>query len=176
MSQMNSTLTRPSSKKNSTAIRHHKGGSFAGKTLSSGIVNYCIHGQAGKINDVSLASPQIIGAIKVGLPIQELRDLQASLDVQMENLYPILGISKATFHRRQVEGRLDQAESDRVVRFAKLMGKAIKVLESEENARKWLNSPQFGLGGAVPLQYAETELGAREVENLLGRIEYGVYS
>ena len=33
-----------------------------------------------------------------------------------------------------------------------------------------------GLGGAIPLEYAETEVGAREVENLLGRIEYGVYS
>jgi uncharacterized protein (DUF2384 family) len=39
-----------------------------------------------------------------------------------------------------------------------------------------LRSPQIGLGGAVPLAYAETELGAREVEDLLGRIEYGVYS
>ena len=56
------------------------------------------------------------------------------------------------------------------------MGKAVEVMESEENARKWLASPQAGLGGAVPLEYAETEVGAREVEDLLGRIEYGVYS
>ena len=41
---------------------------------------------------------------------------------------------------------------------------------------KLVNSPQVGLGGAVPLDYAETELGAREVEDLLSRIEYGVYS
>ena len=68
------------------------------------------------------------------------------------------------------------SESDRVVRFARLMGKAIKVMESEEAARKWLNSPQVGLGGALPLEYAATEVGAREVENLLSRIEYGVYS
>jgi putative toxin-antitoxin system antitoxin component (TIGR02293 family) len=63
-----------------------------------------------------------------------------------------------------------------VVRFARLMGKAVTVLESEDNARQWLTSPQFGLGGAVPLDYADTEVGAREVEDLLGRIEYGVYS
>jgi putative toxin-antitoxin system antitoxin component (TIGR02293 family) len=56
------------------------------------------------------------------------------------------------------------------------MGKAIEVMESEEDARRWLTSPQFGLGGVVPLAYAETEVGAREVEDLLGRIEYGVYS
>ena len=94
----------------------------------------------------------------------------------MDKLFPMLGISKATLHRRKAEGRLDQAESDRVVRFAKLMGKAVEVMESEENARHWLAAPQFGLGGAVPLEYAETEVGAREVEDLLGRIEHGVYS
>ena len=56
------------------------------------------------------------------------------------------------------------------------MGKAVEVMESEEHARQWLASPQVGLGGEVPLEYAETEVGAREVEDLLGRIEYGVYS
>lgn len=58
----------------------------------------------------------------------------------------------------------------------RLMEKALKVFGSIKEAREWLNSSQFGLGGAVPLAYAGTETGAREVENLLGRIEYGVYS
>jgi putative toxin-antitoxin system antitoxin component (TIGR02293 family) len=88
----------------------------------------------------------------------------------------MLGISKATLHRRKAAGRLDPAESDRVVRYARLMGRAIEVLESVESARQWLNAPQVGLGGAIPLEYAETEVGAREVEDLLGRIEFGVYS
>jgi putative toxin-antitoxin system antitoxin component (TIGR02293 family) len=56
------------------------------------------------------------------------------------------------------------------------MGRAVELLESEHHARRWLASPQFGLAGSVPLQFADTEVGAREVENLLGRIEYGVYS
>jgi len=121
-------------------------------------------------------TPRLIEVLQVGLPVQELNELQATLEVPMEKLVPMLGISKATLHRRKAEGKLDPAESDRVVRFARLMGKAVEVLESEENARQWLTSPQFGLGGAVPLEYAETEVGAREVEDLLGRIEYGTYS
>lgn len=94
----------------------------------------------------------------------------------MEKLVPLLGISKATLHRRKATGRLDPAESDRLVRFARLLGQAAFVMESVENGRRWLLSPQMGLGGAVPLEFAETEVGAREVENLLGRIEHGVYS
>jgi putative toxin-antitoxin system antitoxin component (TIGR02293 family) len=87
-----------------------------------------------------------------------------------------IGLSRATFHRRKAAGRLTADESDKVVRFAQLLGLANKVLENEDDARRWLTSPQFGLGGAVPLNYARTEVGAREVEDLLNRIEYGVYS
>lgn len=108
--------------------------------------------------------------------MEELEVLRSSLDLPMDRLAPMLGISKATLHRRKAAGRLDPSESDRVVRFARLTGKAIDILESLQSARSWLTSPQFGLGGAIPLEYAETEVGAREVEDLLGRIEYGVFS
>ena len=118
----------------------------------------------------------MIERVRDGLPVQELDALQESLDVPMDMLAFRLGISKATLHRRKAQGRLGPAESERVVRFARLIGKAVKVFGNIEAARRWLSSPQFGLGGAVPLDYADTEIGAREVENLLGRIEYGVYS
>ncbi|HEY1233276.1 MAG TPA: antitoxin Xre/MbcA/ParS toxin-binding domain-containing protein [Candidatus Binatia bacterium] len=123
-----------------------------------------------------LAPAKIVEQIQDGLPVQELEALRNSLGLPMEKLASKLGISNATLHRRKARGRLAPAESDRVVRLARLIGKAAKVLGGIEAARQWLNSPQFGLGGAVPLDYAETEIGAREVENLLGRIEYGVYS
>ena len=174
---MSDTLTKQSSKKSSgTVVVHRKGGQGGVKKAGGGVVSYCVHGATGKITASDFTPSKLIEVLRIGLPVQELHDLQASLAVPMEKLFPMLGISKATLHRRKAGGRLGQAESDRVVRFARLMGKAVEVLESEENARQWLTAPQFGLGGAVPLEYAETEVGAREVEDLLGRIEYGVYS
>jgi putative toxin-antitoxin system antitoxin component (TIGR02293 family) len=119
---------------------------------------------------------QLIRKLRAGLPVQELDTLREGLDLPMERLVPLLGLSKATMHRRKLTGKLDLSESDKVVRFARLLGLALRTLESIENARAWLASPQVGLGGAIPLEYAETEVGAREVEDLLGRIEYGVYS
>lgn len=131
---------------------------------------------AGKSGSWILAPATMIEQVRGGLPVQELEALRDSLNVPMEKLASKLGISNATLHRRKAQGRLGPAESDRVVRLARLVGKTAKVFGGIEAARQWLNSPQFGLGGAVPLDYAETEIGAREVENLLGRIEYGVYS
>lgn len=146
------------------------------KPQAGGVVYSCIHGPSGKGSVPVLTASILIESLKTGLSVNELEALRSSLGLPMDRLAPMLGISKATLHRRKLAGRLDSAESDRVLRFARLMGTAIEVLETEENARSWLASSQYGLGGAVPLEYAETEVGAREVENLLGRIEHGVYS
>jgi putative toxin-antitoxin system antitoxin component (TIGR02293 family) len=71
---------------------------------------------------------------------------------------------------------LSPDESDKVMRLSRLLEHAKKVFGDVDKARAWLKHPQYGLGGAVPLDYAETEIGAREVDNLLGRIEYSVYT
>lgn len=144
--------------------------------MGGGVVHSCIHGPTGKAAAREVTPSRLIDSLKAGLVVQELEVLRSFLDLPMDRLAPMLGISKATLHRRKASGRLDPAESDRVVRFARLVGKSVEVMESGANARQWLTSPQFGLGGAVPLEYAVTEVGAREVEDLLGRIEHGVYS
>ncbi|MBI1901667.1 MAG: DUF2384 domain-containing protein [Planctomycetia bacterium] len=65
-------------------------------------------------------------------------------------------------------------ESER--RFALLLNKAAVLFEGNvEAARKWLSSPCKGLAGRSPMEMAETEVGAREVEDLIGRLEHGVF-
>jgi len=142
----------------------------------AGIVTFSVHGPSAKAAAKQFTPSKVIESLKAGLPVQELDDLRRDLDLPMGELVPMLGISKATFHRRKATGKLDVAESDRVVRFARLLGLAASVMESIDAGRRWIRSPQVGLGGAIPLEYAATEVGAREVENLLGRIEHGVYS
>lgn len=125
--------------------------------------------------DVSVL--QQVKIIEAGLRESELTDLQASLDLPSERLFSLVGLSKATFHRKKTAGtNLNSLVSERVLRFARLLSKAITVFGRKDEANKWLNSPQFGLGGEVPLDFAKSEVGVREVENLLGRIEYGVYT
>jgi putative toxin-antitoxin system antitoxin component (TIGR02293 family) len=174
---MNKPLEKQPVKKRSGATAvHRKGREWSAGNSGEGVVSYCLHESAGSAFVSDYTPSRLVDALRVGLPVEELDALRASLNVPMDKLGMILGISKATLHRRKAAGKLDPAESDRVVRFARLMGKAVEVFESEENARRWLNSPQVGLGGAVPLEYAGSEVGAREVEDLLGRIDYGVYS
>jgi putative toxin-antitoxin system antitoxin component (TIGR02293 family) len=105
-----------------------------------------------------------------------LETLQSTIDLPFEQLAAKLAISRSTLQRRKAAGRLSPDESDKVVRLSRLLEHATKVFGDIERARAWLKFPQRGLGGAVPLDYAETEVGAREVDNLLGRIEYSVYT
>ena len=118
----------------------------------------------------------LIEQVRRGLPIAELTALQSGLQVPLELLASKLAISRATLQRRKASGKLSPDESDKLLRFSRLLSQATEVFGDATKAREWLKLPQRGLGGAVPLEYAETEIGAREVENLLGRIDYGVYA
>jgi len=119
---------------------------------------------------------ELIRRIQKGLRFSELQALQNKIDIPLEQLAGKLSISRSTLQRRKTAGRLSSDESGKVMRFSQLLEHATKVFGNVDRARGWLKHPQRGLGGAVPLDYAETEIGAREVDRLLGRIDYGVYS
>ena len=117
-----------------------------------------------------------IQEIRNGLPVEAFFQLQEKLGVGTTQLAEVVGIPVRTLQRRKNEGRLTKDESDRLDRVRKLMGQATEVFESETAARAWLSRAQIGLAGFVPLELADTGAGIREVENLLGRIDYGVYA
>lgn len=168
--QIKETKTRKKSQsppRGKSAIPVHKTG---------GLVRAYLRPATGRGASDSLSTSRVAERIQSGLPIAELDDLQSVLKVSMEELAPMLGISRATLLRRKGGGVLGPSESDRVVRYARLLGKAIDAFDSQDAARRWMMTPQAGLNGEVPLRFAQTEVGAREVEDLLGRIEYGVYS
>ena len=119
---------------------------------------------------------ELIRKIQKGLRFSELETLQNSIDLPFEQLAAKLAISRSTLQRRKTAGRLSPDESDKVMRLSRLLEHATNVFGDIERARAWLKFPQRGLGGAIPLDYAETEVGAREVDDLLGRIEYSVYT
>lgn len=118
----------------------------------------------------------VIRHVREGLGFEEFHALQDMLGVTEERLAGLLGMSRATLHRRKKTGHLDRSESDRLVRFARLMSRATAALGGHEGARSWLSSPALAFGGELPLDFADTEVGAREVEALLGRLEQGVFS
>ena len=71
---------------------------------------------------------------------------------------------------------LSTVESDRLVGIASVASLAESTLGSKEHVRDWLRQPNRALGGVTPLSCLDTEPGRRQVEAILYRISYGIYS
>lgn len=125
-----------------------------------------------------LRTGEAASRVKAGLPVSELDALRELLGLTVENVAGRVGISIATLSRRRQSGEpLDAGHSDRVLRLARLFRLATELHDGDEQAaRHWLRKPARALDGETPLDHADTEVGAREVEALIGRLEHGVYT
>jgi putative toxin-antitoxin system antitoxin component (TIGR02293 family) len=118
-----------------------------------------------------------VNQVEAGLPAASAIAFKEALKLTNEELGALLGVSTRTLVRWQPgKSRLDVVSGDRLLRSARLFSIATEVLEDPEAAARWLKSPQRALAGAIPLALARTDVGARAVEALLGRMEHGVYT
>ena len=115
--------------------------------------------------------------VRQGLPVKALLLLAERLDLRQAEISEKIGIPKRTLTRRLTQhSRLTAAESDRAVRLAQVYANAAETLGSGDKAAAWLKTPNRALRGGRPLDQLDTDPGVREVEDVLGRIAYGVYS
>jgi putative toxin-antitoxin system antitoxin component (TIGR02293 family) len=115
--------------------------------------------------------------VRHGLPATSVTALARRLQLGNAALSRKLGIPQRTLSRRLSEGSpLTAAESDRTVRMARVYASAVEMIGDEDKAIEWLRTSNRALGGEKPLDLLDTDTGARMVEDILGRIAYGVYS
>jgi putative toxin-antitoxin system antitoxin component (TIGR02293 family) len=115
--------------------------------------------------------------IREGIPVKALFLLAERLDLRQAEISEKIGIPQRTLTRRITQdSRLTPAESDRTVRLAQVYANAAETLGSGDKAAAWLKTPNRALRGERPLDQMDTDPGVREVEDILGRISYGVYS
>ena len=119
----------------------------------------------------------LVEKLRAGLPFKHLQKFAASIDLPWALVCPLVGLSARTLERRRRSGRLSTAESDRLLTTTRVVAMALRLFgEQRDRARGWLLAPQRAFGGATPLELAATDLGAREVEALIGRLEHGVFA
>jgi putative toxin-antitoxin system antitoxin component (TIGR02293 family) len=119
---------------------------------------------------------ELLRVQKKGIPYRALERLQRNSALGMDAVIAVVDIPRRTLARRKRSGRLRPDESDRLLRAARLFGRALTLFEGDRDAAAdWLTRPQPALGGAVPIALATSDVGAREVETLVDRLEHGVF-
>jgi len=118
----------------------------------------------------------VIKRVRAGLPYAALEAVAARFEISQDKIVRLLALPPRTLARRKKEGRLRADESDRLLRVSRIGALAEETLGNRERAATWLSRANRALGGAIPLELLDSDLGAIQVEQILGRISHGVYS
>jgi putative toxin-antitoxin system antitoxin component (TIGR02293 family) len=119
----------------------------------------------------------LIQAVRKGLPFKALKTFSAHTGFAPSSIASAIDIPERTLARRRTAGRLAPDESERLLRISTIFEKAVVLFEGDvPSAMNWLTTPKRALGHNTPWAYSRFEPGAREVENLIGRLEHGVFT
>jgi putative toxin-antitoxin system antitoxin component (TIGR02293 family) len=122
------------------------------------------------------STPYLIRELRRGLLFRALEFLSSESSIPVGEIAGLVGIPPRTLARRRVSGRLAPAESERLLRISRIFELAVDLFNGEvAEAVAWLRTPRRTLASSTPLAYSATELGAREVETLIGQLEHGVF-
>lgn len=114
--------------------------------------------------------------IRKGVSLGEMVRFMEHMGLTQQEAAMLLGLPLRTFQRwlGAPAKKLDPTTGGRYYRAIKIFQHAMVLLGSTATTLEWLRSPQRALGFRIPLELLATEPGAEAVEDLLGRIEYGV--
>ena len=123
------------------------------------------------------SSGELIRQVGRGFSFHAMVALESRSGIPLAEIASMIGLPARTFARRKASGRLTSDESEKLLRLSAVFEQAVAWFENDEaGALRWLTSPKREFENQTPLAYSRTELGAREVENLMGRLEHGVFS
>ena len=123
------------------------------------------------------SSGELIRQVGKGFSFHALHALESHSGIPVAQIVRIMGIPSRTLARRKASGRLTADESEKLLRLSATFENALELFEgNRRQALAWLSSPKKEFEDQTPLEYSRTEVGAREVEDLIGRLEHGVFS
>lgn len=139
--------------------------------LRYGMLIRNLEGARSDSDDITLES--VREALRAGLSRGAFERLREVLGVTNERLARVVLIPIRTLARRD---HFKPDESERILRVASAFQRTLDLMEDLEPARQWFLTPKRALSDWTPLEYCDSDPGAREVEHLLGRLEHGVFT
>ena len=127
-------------------------------------------------DDIS-SSLDFITIASKGIPARAIDNFRVYFNFSRDFVASILNISEPTVYRWiKANKTLDRNFAVHLLELAYLFIFGTEVFQNQENFIKWLHFPNIALGGMKPKDLLDIPDGVSKVRDLLGRIEFGVYS
>lgn len=114
--------------------------------------------------------------LQEGLSKKDLEKLKSRTELDYEKLSKVLSVTRATLINKKGVEKYSYAVGERILGLADIYSYGYKVFENETRFKNWMFRPNQALGGKAPYDIINNQFGREEVKNLIGRIEYGIYS
>lgn len=139
-----------------------------------GIVRWL--GGSGIIGIPIVSDYDVLMAGESGIPKQAIDHLAGYIGISRKSMADVFEVSIRTLERKAPTTKLDKKTSSHALEIAKVMQHAFNVFEDEEKSKMWVNRRNRALNGKKPVEFFGTLTGLSMVNDVLGRIEDGVYS
>ena len=123
-----------------------------------------------------LTSFEKMKLLNVGINKQSLEQFKAKVQLDYDKLAQALSVTRATLINKKANEIYSENVSEKIVALSDLYSYGYEVFEDVEKFNSWMFVPNQSLGGIKPFEIVDNQFGREEIKNLLGRIEYGIYS
>lgn len=123
-----------------------------------------------------LTAFQKMDIVREGVSKKALENLKEKAGLDYDNLAAALSVTRATLINKKGQDKFNISLSERIVSLADIYSYGYEVFEDVEVFNKWMFKPNLALGGKTPYHFIDNQFGREELRNIIGRIEYGVYS
>ncbi len=114
--------------------------------------------------------------VRNGISKKDLELLKDKAELDYTMLAKALSVTRATLINKKRDQKFGIGLSEKIVGLADLYSYGFEVFEDEDRFNQWMSKSNRALGGQIPYDLIDNQYGREEVKNLIGRIDYGVYS
>ena len=114
--------------------------------------------------------------VKQGISKADLEGFKERIGMDYDQLAVTLSVARATLINKKGSEKFNSAVSEKIVGLADIYSYGYEVFEDVDRFNRWIFSPNRALGGESPFDLLDNQYGREEVKNIIGRIDYGVYS
>ncbi len=123
-----------------------------------------------------MTSLEKMNVARFGVSKKDLESLKTKTKLDYNRLAKALSVTRVTLINKKKQEKFNATLSERIIGLADIYSYGYEVFEDEERFNQWMLKPNQALSGKTPFELIDNQFGREEIRNIIGRIDYGVYS